>query len=220
MVAAESEDPMQQLSKLERLLETAEHVVDRDGRLAIEAVAEAAGISRTTAYRLLRSNDELAGLVIARRLATHRHALLDIGQRRGLSFVARLEALMVYTATEFTTDRGLRLLLNDDDWASSVAVRDQDKEVLLPLLVDAQRSGDVRDDLEPAEIMAWLTELSLDMVRHGYGAEKVRRRFNVFIRPAIARSATYVQNAELLADAQQHADALQAVLREIGGTSD
>ena len=220
MSSAAQTHPSGRLSTLGRLQEAADRVVDNlEGRLTIDAVAEAAGVSRTTAYRLLGSNDELAESVATRRIDAHRRTLLAIGRRDGDIF-EKIEAMMVYTLTEFTADRGLRLLLNDDAWATSISLRALAQEVLLPPFELAQQGGDLRDDIEGTEITAWLSEITLDMVRHGYNTDRVRRRFALFIRPALAPNATYVHNASLLSDAKKHADALRAILGRMHGAAE
>jgi hypothetical protein len=104
---------------------------------------------------------------------------------------AKIEAALMYTTRELPTDPSISALIAQR--TASVhhpRVHKMAAETMGPALLEGQRNGDVRKDLEIDEMIEFLVEQTYIAAEDPDRSDAaVRRRFRHFIVPALAASA-------------------------------
>jgi AcrR family transcriptional regulator len=159
--------------------------VDSIDEVTVEAVANAAGVSRATAYRHFGDREGL--LFHAALLLTKQHAE---AARELLAQVAtvsgRTEEGFAYTAREIRSDKMLRLLLTAPrSVAIDSVVRALSLEISAESLRAGQLDGQVRTDLTVDELIDWITEQQHVAIRLGLEESAVRLWVRRFVIPAL-----------------------------------
>ncbi|MGX7680023.1 TetR/AcrR family transcriptional regulator [Jatrophihabitans sp. DSM 45814] len=155
------------------------------GDVNIEAVAQAAGVSRATAYRHFGDRDGL--LFHAAILLTRRHGELAAELINAEATVAgKVEVGFAYTAREIRADDMLRLLLTSRrTQAIDGVVRSLAMEITGPGLREGQLDGQVRDDLTLDELIDWLTEQQHVVIRLGLDEDGARAWVRHYMLPIL-----------------------------------
>jgi AcrR family transcriptional regulator len=175
----------------DRLIRAADAEIAERGieTIQMEAVAIRAGVSRATAFRQLGSVSEMlvqVALLRARRNVAAVEALM--ATKKGV--FAKIEAALLYTTRELPTDPSISALIAQR--SASVhhpRVHQMAVEAMGPALLEGQRNGEVRTDVEVDELIDFLVEqtyIAAEDVDRSDAA--VRRRFRHFIVPALAAS--------------------------------
>jgi AcrR family transcriptional regulator len=153
--------------------------------VTVEAVANAAGVSRATAYRHFGDREGL--LHQAAQLLTRRHADAAKSLLSQLATVAaRTEEGFAYTAREIQADKTLRLLLTAPRSAAiDSVVRALSVEISGEYLRLGQLDGQVRADLTIDELIDWINEQQHLAIRRGLDEHAVRRWVRRFVIPAL-----------------------------------
>jgi AcrR family transcriptional regulator len=172
----------------ERLIRAADAELEVCGpeALQMEAIAKRAGVSRSTAFRQLRSTSEVLMQVALRRSQRHVAALRELMSSQTGVF-AKIEATMLYNARELPADPSMAAVIA----RNSVSVRDPrvhaiSMEVLGPVLQEGQGRGEIRTDVRLDELVdyfveqTWLAAQEVDR-----SEEAVRNRFRQFVIPAL-----------------------------------
>jgi AcrR family transcriptional regulator len=173
----------------DRLIRAADAEIAARGINAVqmEVVAKSAGVSRATAFRQLGSVSEMLVQVALLRARRHVAAVGSIMAAKTGVF-SKLEAAMVYTTRELPTDPSISALIAQH--AESVhnpRVHQVAEDAVGPTLIEGQRSGQVRTDLEISEMVDFLVEQTyLAAEEIDRSEDEVRRRFRHFIIPALA----------------------------------
>jgi AcrR family transcriptional regulator len=176
----------------DRLIRAADAEIAARGINAVqmEAVAKSAGVSRATAFRQLGSVSEMLVQVALLRARRHVAAVESIMAAKTGAF-SKLEAAMVYNARELPTDPSISALMAQhaesvhDPRVHQVAVN-----AVGPTLIEGQRSGQVRTDIEISEMVDFLVEQTyLAAEETDRSEDEVRRRFRHFIIPGLAAPA-------------------------------
>jgi AcrR family transcriptional regulator len=201
----------------DRLIRAADAEIAARGvnAMQMEAIAKRAGVSRATAFRRLGSVSEAlvqAALLRARRHVTAVNALM--ATKTGV--FAKLEAALVYTARELPTDPSISALIArhsasvHDPRVHQVAV-----DVVLPVLQEGQRNGEVRTDLDIGELVDFLVEQTyLAAEELDRSEEAVRRRFRHFVIPGLeARGGS---EGEYLSRTREVEEALNLAIEALG----
>ena len=173
---------------LDRLIDAADAELTEHGSLTgrFEAVAHRAGVSRATAYRQLGSVSELFKQVGLRRSQKYLASLRTVMDAED-SALDKLEAALIYGARMLPSDP-IVLNLISRKFSSTV-----DPEVyrlvhglMGPTLADGRNSGEIRSDVDVESIIQYLIEQSY-LATHASdrSADAVRRRFRMFVVPAI-----------------------------------
>lgn len=176
----------------DRLIRAADAEIAERGINAVqmEVVATRAGVSRATAFRQLGSVAEMSvqvALLRARRHVTAVEALMA----KKVGALAKIEAALVYTTRELPADPAISALIAQG--SASVHhphVHQTAVDAVAPTLREGQRNGEVRTDLEIDELIDFLVEQTyLAAQELDRSDAAVRRRFRVFIVPAIAATS-------------------------------
>jgi AcrR family transcriptional regulator len=173
----------------DRLIRAADAEITARGIDAVQmdAVAKNAGVSRATAFRQLGSVSELLVQVALLRARRHVTAVEGIMAAKTGVF-AKLEAALLYTARELPSDPSISALIAQhsrsvhDPRVHQVAV-----DVMGPVLIDGQRTGQIRADIEIGEMVDFLVEqtyLAAEEIERS--DDETRRRMRHFIIPALA----------------------------------
>jgi AcrR family transcriptional regulator len=154
--------------------------------VSIDAVAQAAGVSRASAYRHFGDRDGL--LFKAAMELTRQHARVAIEyQPESASVAAKLEEAFAYSARQARIDKVLRLLLlTRRPQAIDDAVRALSLDIMGPLYRQAQLDGEVREDLSVAEIIDWLSEQRLVIGRLQLNEDQARAWVRNFVVPVLS----------------------------------
>ncbi|MCW2649515.1 MAG: putative transcriptional regulator, TetR family [Mycobacterium sp.] len=157
------------------------------GAVQMDVIAKRAGVSRATAFRQLGSISEVLVQVALLR-ARHHVALVEALMAERTGVFSKLEAALVYTARELPTDPAIAALIARH--AASVhdpRVHDVAAGIIGPVLVDGQRHGEVRTDLQMAELVDFLVEQTyLASEELDRSEDAVLRRFRHFVVPGLA----------------------------------
>lgn len=176
----------------DRLIRAADAEIAARGINAVqmEVVAKSAGVSRATAFRQLGSVSEMLVQVALLRARRHVAAVESIMAAKTGVF-SKLEAAMVYTTRELPTDPSISALIAQH--AESVhdpRVHQVAEDAMGPTLIEGQRSGQVRTDIEIGEMVDFLVEQTyLAAEEIDRSEDEVRRRFRHFIIPGLAAPA-------------------------------
>lgn len=159
---------------LERILEAADACFAHQGagRVTLGQVARAAGFSRGVIYRYFANRRELA-VAVALRQAQRRHRQAADIVRAQKSILDGVVEGLVFLAGQ-TPHHGD---LNHDDQAT--AIRQAAAELWSPVLTEAARRGETRDDLDVDAAALWLALMellpaSLDPARVSESARRAR----------------------------------------------
>jgi AcrR family transcriptional regulator len=196
---------------------------DDIGEINIESVAQAAGVSRATAYRHFGDREGL--LFHAAILLTRRHADRAGRLMAQLPTVAgQIEEGFAYTAREIRKDRMLRLLLTSRRTAPiDSVIRSLTLEISSANMLRGQRDGQVRADLTVEELVDWLTEQEHVMIRLGLDEPAARtwaRRFVLpVLRPQDDAGPAASEMTMVFGDIEQRIDALKTLVRTIHATT-
>jgi AcrR family transcriptional regulator len=171
-----------------RLIRAAEAEIAAHGTdaLQMEAVAKRAGVSRATAFRQLGSISEVLVQVVLLRSQRHIaevHRLMD--NQAGV--LAKIEAALIYTARELPTDPSIAALIARHSASLHDArVHTLCIELLGPALLEGQRRGEIRVDLELDDIVKFVVEQTyLAAEEPDRSEDAVRKRFRQFVVPAV-----------------------------------
>jgi AcrR family transcriptional regulator len=157
------------------------------GQLSIGAVAEAAGVSRATAFRKLGGRDQLVvAIALARGDRFARECSAQMAARVGA--FAKLEAAFLYLVGELPNDpiiRELFALRSPDDLGPEA---DALATATLGTVIEAgQAAGEVRDDMPTSDIVHWTVEqLYLAVVQADRSPAAVVKRVRTFLTPALS----------------------------------
>jgi AcrR family transcriptional regulator len=190
--------------------------IDDLGEVSIETVAQAAGVSRATAYRHFGDRDGL--LFRAAMELTRQHAEIVMeSMAEAATVAAKVEEAFAYTARQVKVDKVLRLLLltrrpeTIDD-----AMRNLSLEIMGPAYRKGQLDGQVREDLSVEELISWLSEQRNVMTRLQLDEPAARvwvRRFVLpALRPQASGQAIVPEVKAVLADLNDRVVALKEVV--------
>ena len=175
----------------DRLIRAADAEIAARGINAVqmEVVAKSAGISRATAFRQLGSVSEMLVQVALLRARRHVAAVGSIMAAKTGVF-SKLEAAMVYTTRELPTDPSISALIaQHSESVHNPRVHQVAVDAVSHVLIEGQRSGQVRADIEIDEMVDFLVEQTyLAAEEIDRSEDEVRRRFRHFIIPALAAS--------------------------------
>jgi AcrR family transcriptional regulator len=171
-----------------RLIRAADDEIADRGSTAIqmEVIAKRAGVSRATAFRQLGSMSEVLVQVALLRARKHVAAVHTLMLERAGTF-AKIEAALIYTARELPKDPSISALIA----RHSASVRDPQVHavamgVMVPVLQEGQRNGEIRTDVSLDDLVDYLVEQTyLAAEDQDRSAEAVRARFRHFITAAI-----------------------------------
>jgi AcrR family transcriptional regulator len=186
-----------------RLLDAAADLLLQDDppKLTLDRVAVAAGLSRTTAYRLFGTNADMAGALAAHRLAAHRQAVFEIGQG-GSDAIHRIAEMCVHSLVVIVRDPVLSRLFDDDDLMRTPTLRELADELLRPVVEDGRAVGEIRRDLGTDEIVDWLLEVVTALASRHHDEDTLRRRYSLFVRPGLMPRPPTVPVGDLIDDAE------------------
>ena len=174
---------------LDRLIDAADAELAEHGSLTgrFEAVAHRAGVSRATAYRQLGSVSELLKQVGLRRSQKYIASLREVMDAEDCA-LDKLEAALIYGARVLPSDPiVLDLISRQFSPAADPEVYGLINALMGPALAEGRRSGEIRSDVDLEIVLHYLVEQSY-LATHAVdrSAQAVRRRFRLFIEPAIA----------------------------------
>lgn len=176
----------------ERLIQAADEELAEFGTLTgrVEQVAHRAGVSRATAYRQLGSVAELLTRVGVRRARKYLAGLQEVMDRE-TGALAKLEASLVYGAQVLPDDPiVMRLIARQFTSGRDPEVYEMINEMVLPTVTDGQCADELRNDIEADAIIDYIVEQSYFATHAQDRSERaVKRRFRLFIEPAISPSA-------------------------------
>jgi AcrR family transcriptional regulator len=187
--------------------------VENAAEVSIDAVAQAAGVSRASAYRHFGDRDGL--LFRAAIELTRQHARVVMQNLSdGASVARKVEEAFAYSARQARVDKVLRLLLlTRRPQAIDDAARALSMEIMGPLYRQGQLDGEVRDDLSVAEIIDWLIEQRLVIGRLQLNEEQARAWVRNFVVPVLRPQDDLLTTAPevtaVLACMQARVEALQ-----------
>jgi AcrR family transcriptional regulator len=175
----------------DRLIRAADAEITARGINAVqmEVVAKSAGVSRATAFRQLGSVSEMLVQVALLRARRHVTAVGSVMAAKTGVF-SKLEAAMVYTTRELPTDPSISALIaQHSESVHNPRVHEVAVDAISPVLIEGQRSGQVRTDIEIDEMVDFLVEQTyLAAEEIDRSEDEVRRRFRHFIIPGLAAS--------------------------------
>ncbi|TFV88885.1 TetR/AcrR family transcriptional regulator [Blastococcus sp. CT_GayMR16] len=155
------------------------------GEISVDAVAQAAGVSRATAYRYLGSRDELLYRAAIMLAEAHMGRCEEILSRTA-TVADRLEEAFAYTVRETTGDELLQLLLRSPRAeAIDEALRAMTGDLFSEAVRAGQEDGQVRTDVSAPELIAWQVEQLYVVVRLALDEEQARSYVRRFMVPAL-----------------------------------
>jgi AcrR family transcriptional regulator len=173
----------------DRLIRAADAEITARGTDAVQmdVVAKNAGVSRATAFRQLGSVSEMlvqVALLRARRHVTAVNAIM--ATKTGV--FAKLEAALLYTARELPSDPSISALIAQHSASvHNPRVHQVAVDVMGPVLVEGQGTGQIRTDIEIGEMADFLVEqtyLAAEEIERS--DDETRRRMRHFVIPALA----------------------------------
>jgi len=181
----------------ETLMDAAESCFDKYGigKTTMDDIAKMAGVSRPTVYRHFSDRDTLILAVVMRRS----RQLIDRAQkfmRRQPTFDDQLVEGLLFLVEKGRKDPFVRLLVNPEHMemanrilGGSSAPVELSYELWEPILADARDRGEVRADLDFAEVSRWLTYVTILLLGRFDIAEDLdaqRAMLRTFVTPAFA----------------------------------
>ena len=154
--------------------------------VTIEAVAQAAKVSRATAYRHLGSREELLRRAAIGLVEGHIHRCQE-ALSRTTTVAQRVEEYFVYNVRESARDRRIQVLRDAPRTAGiATAINEMISTVLGPALQSGQLDGQVRDDVPVEELIAWIIDQTEALGRHHVNTEdQVRTWVRRFVLPVL-----------------------------------
>ena len=185
-----------------------------DGQIpTLESAAEAAGVSRATAYRAFSGMADLQSAV----LAAYAAQLVDDVMASTAEMddaLAAMETVAVMTVAALQQDATLRALLPPDGLAADEVIRGMALRVIRPILTGGQERGQVRTDLDVSEMIEWLMDSYVSALAYRNMSEnEARSMYRKFYVPAL-RSPSAAQPVELNQAVAHHLKAALALLNE------
>lgn len=190
LMSTSAEPPESQPATVrDRLIRAADHALHQYGpdHVSIDAVAEAAGVSRATAFRQLGGRDQMITAVALSR--SHRFAReCSAVMARHVGAFAKLEAAFIYLVDALPSDPIIRELFVLTPGGDFVPEAHAIATATLGPAIDAGRAaGEVRDDVSTDEMMRWIVEqLYLAVLHTDRSDAVVIRRVRAFLTPALA----------------------------------
>jgi AcrR family transcriptional regulator len=190
--------------------------LDDASELSIDAVAQAAGVSRASAYRHFGDRDGLLFKAAMELTRQHARVVLDT-LPQDAPVAAKLAEAFAYSARQARVDKTLQLLLlTGRPKAIDDAVRALSLELMAPLYRQGQLDGEVREDLEVSEIIDWLSEQRLLVGRLQLNDEQARAWVCNFVVPVLQPQgdplATAPELTAVLACMHERVEALHDVV--------
>ena len=193
-----------------RLIRAADQEVTEHGvnGILMEAVAKRAGVSRATAFRQLGNVAEAVVLVALLRADRHIEAVNRLMAKKTRVF-AKIEAALIYTARELPTDPTIVALMSQRSGSvQDPRVHAHAMGVLVPVLEEGRRLGEIRTDIGMDELVDFVVEQTyLAAEQEDRSEENVRRRFRNFMIPALEVRGV---GGELVSRTQEVVDAVGA----------
>ncbi|HZK04788.1 MAG TPA: TetR/AcrR family transcriptional regulator [Actinomycetaceae bacterium] len=189
-----------------RILEAAESCFLRFGiaKVTMDNVAQQADVSRATLYRYFRDRDTLIEASVRRR---NEHFVRRSHERLAQygTFAERLEEGLCEDIRRAHDDSVARILttaprLTSPQSGHPTLAAEMALEIWEPILQEARTSGELREDLDFADIADWLSRLELMFVSQ-FGDdqsafEQIRSYTQKFIVPALVAGAHDHQEQE------------------------
>lgn len=182
----------------ERLLDGAAACFERYGvvKTTVDDIAAAAGVSRATVYRYASGRDDLILGVIQRSADRFFERLGRRLDKPSKPIGERLVDGVLYAIDQVRSDEHLALLFAPEAAGvtgtivgASDALFSQSAEYLEPLLSAAQRSGELRADLEAEELAEWLIRIILSLLTvqgpHSRTRPQTRLLLERYLLPAL-----------------------------------
>nr|WP_165964967.1 TetR/AcrR family transcriptional regulator [Mycobacterium eburneum] len=196
------------------MLAAADDAVARGGlaALSIDGAARAVGVSRATAYRMFSGREDLLialGLRRATRYIDETQALMSAQ----VGLASQLEAGFVHLTRALPDDQviGAMFALRSTPMADP-RVRELAVEFLAPFIDAGRHNGEVRQELDVVDVIAWLIDQLFVLVNSNIrGPEMVVARVRNFIVPSITGHARTPADPALLAKLRSAQTRLEAV---------
>lgn len=168
--------------------------------VTIEALADGATVSRATAYRYLGNKTRLRAH--AAKLLVERYAPEAV---RAASAPATASAKITAAMTFWSTRIGAVDLVRDALILSEGSpihqqLRQAWAELYAPILDCGQADGQLRAELAAAEVLDWLIEQQLVLIRQGLTEHAAERWISRFVVPALRAQASDVASGGVVAD--------------------
>jgi AcrR family transcriptional regulator len=175
-----------------RLLHAADLAVAKDGlgALSIDSVARDAGVSRATAYRSFSGREDLLIELALLRASRYVDATRQL-MSAATGFGSQIEAGYLHLVEALPQDEVIRALFRLRSAAmTDPRVRELAVEFLGPFVRAGQQSGELRPDLDVADMVEWLIDQLFVMVSWSdHDPTRLCYRIRAFIVPAIAGRA-------------------------------
>ena len=189
MTAAVPAGPIEDATVRDRLIRAADAEIAERGMESVqmEAVAIRAGVSRATAFRQLGNVAEMLVEVALLRARRHTAAVESVMATK-IGVFNKIETALIYTSRELSVDPSISALIAQRSTsAHHPRVHRLALDSMGPVLLEGQRTGEVRTDLGIDEMIDFLVEqtyLTAEELDRSDAA--IRRRFRHFIVPALA----------------------------------
>ena len=141
-------------------------------KLTMEDVARANGIARQTVYKHFKSKDDLVAELIAMELSSNHAALLGGLARKRPSaarfadmFIAQLQVGRQFSLIDPVLDPAIAPRMAELIFGVPV-VLDTLEEIWLPILERYTAAGVIREGLDPARIVRWITYQQFWLITH------------------------------------------------------
>lgn len=200
------------LTVRDRLIAAADATLRSDGvdAVTVEAVAQAAGISRATAFRQLGKREDMIVAVGVRRAAAYaRQCAIEMSN--AATALEQLQAAFQFLVRELPDDPIMRAVISVRTAADlTIDVHELLTETFGPVIERGRLSGEVRTDVDVERVMRWIVEqLYLALQQPDRDMAAVRDRLRLFVFPALAPSAAASVTSVTV---RAHVDALSAAL--------
>jgi len=164
-------------------------------RTSMGDVAEAAGIPRPTLYEYLSGRAELIDLVLITRLEELADQVRTVAEQAATFAEAVVETSVAAVMTtredpevanifDTAANRHIHEVLE----GSNAAMAQITARFLEPMLQRGRDSGELRDDVEPAQIAAWIRAVySAFVLREKLDIDELREAMTAFLLPSLTR---------------------------------
>ena len=192
-----------------RLVSAAHDLACEGAEVSVEAAAQAAGVSRATAYRTFAGLQQLLDALLEARGQFHNQAVQE--RLAGLTnALDKLEAVVAYTVEIYQTDPTLRDLTPHTGLARNPIARPSALAAVRPLITEGQREGTIRNDLNVGVITDWLLDAYVGGIEYRNMSDaEAREMFRTFYVPALRPQLTHRKDQQVHASVARH---LQAAL--------
>jgi len=141
-------------------------------KLTMEDVARANGIARQTVYKHFKSKDDLVAELIAMELSSNHAALLgELARKRPSAarfadmFIAQLQVGRQFSLIDPVLDPAIAPRMAELIFGVPV-ILDALEEIWFPILERYTAAGVVREGLDPARIVRWITYQQFWLITH------------------------------------------------------